>query len=64
MLAQNAKVITALLMCDIGCVDLQDNAEDWTLGSRGCYDAASLARLQMQLRYDFPSVAAVSTCTK
>ena len=38
---------------------LQNLAEDWSTGSRGCYDAESLARVQMQLRYDFPSVAAV-----
>ena len=39
---------------------MQDRAEDWSLGSRGCYDAVSLTRLQMQLRYDFQSVAQVT----
>lgn len=32
-------------------------AEDWTLGSTGCYDAVSLARLQSTLKYDFKAVA-------
>ena len=41
-------------------VRLQDRAEDWSLGSRGCYDAVSLTRLQMQLRYDFQGVAQVA----
>jgi hypothetical protein len=43
----------------------QNNAEDWRLGSRGCYDSASLARLQMKLRFDFPALAAatVAECT-
>ncbi|KAK9835967.1 hypothetical protein WJX81_002235 [Elliptochloris bilobata] len=36
---------------------LQNNAEDWRLGSLGCYDAASLARLQTTLRLDFGAVA-------
>mmetsp|Transcript_7263 Transcript_7263/g.21433 ORF Transcript_7263/g.21433 Transcript_7263/m.21433 type:complete len:291 (-) Transcript_7263:364-1236(-) len=36
---------------------LQNLAEDWTLGSKGCYDVASLTRCQMQLRYDFLTVA-------
>ncbi|KAK9824941.1 hypothetical protein WJX74_008906 [Apatococcus lobatus] len=36
---------------------LQNRAEDWALGSNGCYDAASLARLQMTLKLDFESVA-------
>lgn len=35
----------------------QNRAEDWALGSNGCYDAASLARLQMTLKLDFESVA-------
>jgi hypothetical protein len=39
---------------------VQDRAEDWSLGSRGCYDAVSLTRLQMQLRYDFRGVAQVA----
>ncbi len=39
------------------CGAPQNRAEDWTLGSHGCYDVASLTRTQMQLRYDFPSVA-------
>lgn len=36
---------------------LQNLAEDWNLGSKGCYDAASLARLQSILKYDFKAVA-------
>lgn len=36
---------------------LQNNAEDWTLGSRGCYDAASLARLQCSLMHDLHAAA-------
>ena len=39
------------------CGAQQNRAEDWTLGSHGCYDVASLTRTQMQLRYDFTSVA-------
>ncbi len=35
----------------------QNTAEDWRLGSLGCYDAASLARLQTTLRLDFGAVA-------
>ena len=35
----------------------QNTAEDWKLGSLGCYDAASLARLQTTLRLDFGAVA-------
>ncbi len=35
----------------------QNRAADWALGSNGCYDAASLARLQMTLKFDFESVA-------
>lgn len=42
------------------CMQVQDRAEDWSLGSRGCYDAVSLTRLQMQLRYDFQGVAQVA----
>jgi len=38
---------------------VQNRAEDWSLCSRGCFDAVSLTRLQMQLRYDFNSVAEV-----
>ena len=38
-------------------LNLQNLAEDWTIGSTGCYDAASLARLQSTLRYDFRAVA-------
>lgn len=44
----------------------QNLAEDWTLGSKGCYDVASLTRCQMQLRYDFLTVAqasAAAACT-
>lgn len=36
---------------------MQNLAEDWTLGSTGCYDAVSLARLQSTLKYDFRAVA-------
>ncbi|DBA84639.1 TPA: hypothetical protein ACH3X1_006002 [Trebouxia sp. C0004] len=36
---------------------LQNLAEDWNLGSTGCYDAVSLARLQTTLKYDFRGVA-------
>jgi pimeloyl-ACP methyl ester carboxylesterase len=32
---------------------LQNRAEDWALGSKGCYDAVSLTRLQALLKYDF-----------
>ena len=32
---------------------LQNLAEDWRLGSKGCYDAVSLTRLQALLKYDF-----------
>ena len=35
----------------------QNTAEDWRLGSFGCYDAPSLARLQTTLRLDFGAVA-------
>jgi hypothetical protein len=50
-------------------MQVQDRAEDWSLGSRGCYDAVSLTRLQMQLRYDFEGVAQVpaaffNSCTQ
>ena len=36
---------------------MQNLAEDWNLGSPGCYDAVSLARLQTTLKYDFRAVA-------
>ena len=36
---------------------LQNIAPDWRLGSKGCYDAASLARLQTTLELDFEAVA-------
>lgn len=32
---------------------LQNLAEDWSLGSKGCYDVVSLTRLQQLLKYDF-----------
>lgn len=35
----------------------QNLAEDWTLGSKGCYDAVSLTRLQAVLKYDVQAVA-------
>ena len=35
---------------------MQNLAEDWNLGSTGCYDAVSLARLQTTLKYDFRAV--------
>jgi len=37
----------------------QNQTDDWKLGSKGCYDAASLAKLQCKLELDFPSVAEV-----
>lgn len=36
---------------------LQNIRPDWKTHSRGCYDAATLAALQMRLQLDFPSVA-------
>ena len=36
---------------------MQNLAEDWDLGSTGCYDTVSLARLQSTLKYDFKAVA-------
>ena len=36
---------------------MQNSAEDWNFGSKGCHDAASLARLQSTLKYDFKAVA-------
>ena len=36
---------------------LQNTAPDWRLGSKGCYDAASLARLQTTLDLNFEAVA-------
>jgi hypothetical protein len=36
---------------------LQNTQEDWKLGSLGCYDAASLSRLQTTLKLDFRQVA-------
>jgi hypothetical protein len=38
----------------------QNNAEDWKLGSRGCYDSASLARLQTSLKLAFPAFASAT----
>ena len=35
----------------------QNRMEDWTLGSVGCYDAPSLARLQSKLELDFKGLA-------
>lgn len=35
----------------------QNLAADWSLGSKGCYDAVSLTRLQAALQYDIQSVA-------
>ena len=43
--------------CDCILCLPQNRAEDWNLGSHGCYDAVSLARLQCTLRYDFNAVA-------
>ena len=37
----------------------QNQTDEWKLGSKGCYDAASLAKLQCKLEIDFPSVAEV-----
>jgi pimeloyl-ACP methyl ester carboxylesterase len=42
------------------CVDqapLQNRAPDWNLGSKGCYDVASLTRLQELLKHDFEGFA-------
>eukprot|EP01024_Parvocaulis_polyphysoides_P025259 TRINITY_DN23067_c1_g1_i5.p1 TRINITY_DN23067_c1_g1~~TRINITY_DN23067_c1_g1_i5.p1 ORF type:complete len:298 (+),score=38.22 TRINITY_DN23067_c1_g1_i5:40-894(+) len=36
---------------------LQNIADDWKLGSKGCYDAASLAKLQFSLEKDFEDFA-------
>ena len=36
---------------------LQNRAPDWELGSRGCYDIASLTRLQELLKYDYVGFA-------
>ena len=36
---------------------LQNRAPDWNLGSKGCYDVASLTRLQELLKYDFMGFA-------
>eukprot|EP01025_Chloroclados_australasicus_P065859 TRINITY_DN8987_c0_g3_i1.p1 TRINITY_DN8987_c0_g3~~TRINITY_DN8987_c0_g3_i1.p1 ORF type:complete len:330 (-),score=24.95 TRINITY_DN8987_c0_g3_i1:582-1436(-) len=36
---------------------LQNLADDWKLGSKGCYDTASLARLQYSLEKDFDDFA-------
>ena len=45
-----------------GCVfvdqaPLQNLAHDWKLGSKGCYDIASLTRMQCALETDFASFA-------
>jgi non-heme chloroperoxidase len=36
---------------------LQNRSDDWNLGSTGCYDIASLTRLQCSLMMDFPGFA-------
>ena len=36
---------------------LQNRAPDWSLGSNGCYDEASLQQLQQQLAADLGSIA-------
>ena len=36
---------------------LQNRAPDWIIGSRGCYDAASLAALQAALHADMSAFA-------
>lgn len=36
---------------------LQNCAPDWTLGSKGCYDEATLRQLQQQLAADLASIA-------
>ena len=43
----------------MAAVTTQNQTDDWKLGSKGCYDAASLAKLQCTLDLDFPSVAEV-----
>ena len=51
-LGVGATVLVEHLSCK-----LQNLAEDWSTGSTGCYDSASLARLQSTLKYDFQAVA-------
>lgn len=46
-----------LLSACLNVCKLQNLAEDWNLGSKGCYDAVSLTRLQSTLKYDFKAVA-------
>lgn len=36
---------------------LQNLSHDWQLGSKGCYDIASLTRMQCALEHDFPAFA-------
>lgn len=36
---------------------LQNVSHDWKLGSKGCYDIASLTRMQCALEQDFPAFA-------
>jgi len=36
---------------------LQNRTDDWTLGSKGCYDAETLKNLQHQLDKDLASIA-------
>ena len=52
---QDSKESNAVITCMSCC--MQNLAEDWNLGSTGCYDAVSLARLQTTLKYDFRAVA-------
>ena len=52
---QDSKASNAVISCMLCC--MQNLAEDWNLGSTGCYDAVSLARLQTTLKYDFRAVA-------
>lgn len=55
----SSKVKTAIF---VDQAPLQNRAEDWTLGSYGCYDIASLTRLQAVLKYDFAGFARAN-CT-
>lgn len=45
--------------CRILCTQapLQNHAPDWSLGSKGCYDEATLRQLQQQLTADLTSIA-------
>jgi non-heme chloroperoxidase len=44
-------------MCAVDQAPLQNRAPGWALGSKGCFDAPSLARLQAALAADMPAFA-------